>query len=598
MANNFKINFEYKSIGKKASAGRSAALKAQKGMKGLSAPSAISSSRADRQGRQGTIISQRENKQSIGVTKKLDSSIIKLIASNKELAKEQKKASRGGGSSSRVAGAVGKAAGGSAGFGRIGAAIPILGAAIAAIGFTIQKVNQVGNAFIQKASEQIGSVGVGGFQSGRGTYSASQMGSGMKAYRMATGEFGKKKTITSRVKTADAQTISRGSKAGVPAHLRGKVKGTEPKRIAAKYKNVKKTVNVRPDEDQTAMDIGAIYGLSAEDTFKTAGQFQRGGGDFKKSAYMAAGSGIQTELPMLLQGMAGIMTDAMREGINTSDMSTDMAKEISALTMATPGKSVEAALNIVKSFQGVQKQVSGGQMGSVEGLYTARASQRMLMENLGKKSYVKDLTSRGIISGKQAEAISGLGSDASFEQLMKVAPGAAFPLLRQATAEADPAKLQRTVTKDVKKQFGGGAEGFQRFSDFALQTGFSQNQSQIKALWDADNADMGGSQTYQSGQAEISKRARGVRGSAAGMAISQQNRRDNMVFQYGAKFAEASLKMEGAMLRLAEGAAPAAIAGITAVGQATTALAKGLDGLGSKLKTMNSVSSGLSGLFN
>ena len=105
--------------------------------------------------------------------KSLNSSINKLISSNNELAKAVSgmRAGRGGGGvGSGVGAAAGRAGARFGGFGGIGATIP----GIAAIGFAIQKINQIGSAYIEKTSQQLQSVGVAGFRRSRGMYLAGQ----------------------------------------------------------------------------------------------------------------------------------------------------------------------------------------------------------------------------------------------------------------------------------------------------------------------------------------------------------------------------------------------------------------------------------------
>ena len=504
----YNIKFEYKGIGKQAAGNRQKALKAQKTTGTKSGQSASAS------------------RETVTNLRTLNSSILKLIASNKELSRSLgKSSSRGPGFSS------GPGGGGSPGIGQMGASIPIIGAGIAALGFTIQKVNQIGNAYIEKTSQQIGNVGVGGFRRGQGVYSATQMGAGMKAYGTATGKFSK----------------------GV-------------------------------DAPQAALDVGAIYGLSSEETMKTAGQFKRTGANYQKAAAVGMGSGIESELPTLLTGMGSILTDAVREGVNTSNMSEDMARDLSAITMATQGQSVEAALNIVKSFQGVQKQVAGGKMGTVEGLYTAKASQQLLMERLtgkGKEEYIEKLQKEGYISDKQATNIKSLKEDAAFEDLQQMAPGAAFYLTRQTAAETGAPKLQRKVMENIKKKFGSGAEGLQQYTDYALQTGSSLSQSQIKTMWDTKDVGPG---AVTKGEKALKDKAKEVETGTSGMSVKRLQARENLLFNRGKAFADASVKMENKMIDLAEGSMKAAVEGIDTLGTAMKTLSGLVTGLSERIE--------------
>lgn len=521
----YKIKFEYQGMGKQVAVARQRALQVSK--KAIGGTSSSSSAR-----------------ESISSLRTLNSSINKLINSNKELTNAIKRSSGlGGGGSPRSSLKLG---GGSAGFGGIGASIPILGAAIATVGFTIQKINQVGNAYIEKASQQIGNVGIGRFQRGRGVYTGSQMGAGMKSYGMATGKF-----------------LQKGAK-----------------------------------PNKTALDVGAIYGLSAEETLRTAGQFKRAGASYKEAVFGGAGAGIQAELPTLLTGMAGIFTDAVREGINTSSMSKDMAQQISAIALKTPSKSIEAALNIVKSFQGIQKQISGGKIGSAQGLYATKAAQSMLMERLtgeGGADYRSKLLKQGFISEKQATAMSGLKKGAGFEELLQNAPSVAMPLLRKFTAESSPAELQKRTIGLVKKSFGDTPEGRQRFYDFATSQGWAENQSQLETLMGVGE----GGFDMKKGQKIIKQKAKGVEQSAAGMAVKRVQQRESMLFDFGASFAKQSLAIEKSMLNLARKAAPMATSAIESLGDAAMKAAQGLNeikGNYNKIKNkMSKITPGASG---
>jgi len=508
----YKIKFEYEGLGKKASAGRQNALQAQKKSMGLPEISKPLS-------KKGISTQQGFGKETVSSIKVLNKSIKKLISSNESLAKNIK-----GSSALGRGGSGGGLGAGGAGIGRIGASIPILGAAIAAIGFSVQKINQIGNAYIEKASQQLGNVGIGGFRRGEGVYNAAQMGAGMKAYGMGAGQF---------------------------------ATGATP--------------------NKTALQMGGVFGLSAEETLRTAGQFKRAGANYQQAAYTGAGAGIQTELPMLLTGMADILTEAIRDGVNTSDMSKDLAKEVSALTMRTPGKSVEAALNIVRSFQGVQKGLAGGKMGTAQGLFAAKASQQMLMERItgkGGKEYIKSLEDQGFISAKQAKAMGGLEKGTGFEKFLETSPSAAYSLLRKFTAEASPAMLQKRTIGIMKSKFGDTPEGRQRAYDFALSQGFSENQAQLETLMQPGQ-DIG-KKTTEAGRRVLAGKSKQVERSEAGMTVQRQRVRENLIFKYGNEFAKSSLKMEKAMISLAEGVMPVASAAISKLGEVTAEASKSI----------------------
>jgi hypothetical protein len=505
----FNIKFKYDGIGKQASVGRQKALNLSKQDKLNPAKNSLSS----------------PDKSLTISTNKLISSITKLIDSNKHLAK----AISGGGGGGGGGGGDSSPKGGSAGFGRIGASIPLLGAGIAALGFTIQKVNEIGNAYIEKTSQQIGNVGVGGFRFGQGTYRAAEVGAGMKAYGMATGRF----------------------------------------------------ISPKEEVNKFALDVGSVYGLSAEEALGTAGKFKRANANYEQAANVGAGMGIQAELPILLNGMASTLEEAIKNGVDASNMGKDMAKSLAELTMNTPAKSVDAALNIVKGFSGVKSGLERGKMGGLEGLYGAKATRNILMEKItgkGGTDYLEKALQSGYITEEQKKKALQLGPGASYQDLQRTMGAmGSHTLLKKTAEETNPAQLVIKTMQEVQKQYGTGATGFQQFS--TINAGGSFKQSQLQALWQSAQGKEAASDVEDIGKGIISKQAGKVRGSAAGFGVRRDIMRENVVFKYGASFAKASFEMEKAMINVASTAIPIATKGITALGTAATNLATKLDSL-------------------
>lgn len=515
MGNDFKIKFEYKGMGKAASATRQRVLQAQK--------------TATQTGSSST--SERANKEFLSSLKTLNTSINKLIQSNKSLESSIKKANFGGGGGGEGGGGGDK----SGGFGGMGASIPVLGAAIAAIGFTIQKVNQIGSAYMERTGQQFGSVGVAGFRGAHGLYNSAEIGQGMKGYSAGTGRFERKTAV-----------------------------------------------------NQSAIDIGTMFGVPIDETLKQAGIFSRTGGDYGKIANQALGGGIESELPMLLGGLSDTLEEAVKEGINASDMSKDIGKELINLTMKTPGKSVQAALGMMGSFGGVKKTLSAGKMGeSLENMYAAQTTKDIMMQNLtgaNKQIYIDQLASGGYITDKQKEKLLKLKGTSSYEDVQSaVGNVAAHTLFKKTAAETSTDKMMMETTRKIQKQYGSGAEGFQMFSTIADQLGWSDNQSQRMAKWQAAQgkpvagAEKIGSNILEQGTKEVTD-------SAAGMSRARDVRREALMFKYGEKFAEASLQMEGKMLEIADKAAPAVVKGMGYVGDAAISLGNALESLSKKIE--------------
>jgi len=546
----YNIKVKYEQTGKRAAGVRQQAVKA--------AQKAAQRGPGKAGQQRGTVAQQ-----SVRQMKTLTTSIDKLIVSNRKLENAIRSQSGGGGGPIRPGplrrGAPRGASrlfGGAAGFGRMGASIPVIGAGIAALGFTIQKVNQIGNAYIELAGQQLKSVGVGGFRGGRGMFTGAELGAGMKAFSMATGEF---------------LDLSKKSK----------------------KERKKEQVALKPTLDYTT-----IFGLSPEQALGQRGLFKRAGAErgYTRTVEQAAGMGIQTELPTLMGAVAGQLEEAVKNGVNSSSIANDMGREVASLTLATNTKSVDAAMNIIRGFKGVKTQLGRGKLGSLEGMFAAKATREMLMERVtdiskvdildkegkrigettGRERYLSRLQKEGVISKAQREKMLNLGPGATFEDIQRTIGGAgALTLFKKQALEANPATMMRRTIQQVQKTYGATPEGFQRFSAVADQMGWSGNVEQLRAVWQTglrgEPKDVEGV-----GRKIISERAKGVKKSAAGMARRRQIRREDLVMTYGDSFARSAENMEVAMINLAKTTLPFANEGIKTLGTVTGELAKGM----------------------
>jgi hypothetical protein len=266
-----------------------------------------------------------------------------------------------------------------------------------------------------------------------------------------------------------------------------------------------------------------------------------------------------------------------------------MARDLAAITMKTPGQSVEAALSIMRNFQGVRGQVTGGKIQSAQGLFATRAAQSMLMERLsgaGGGEYIENLRKTGFLSDKQASAMQGMfyRGGGSFEELMRKAPGAAYPLLRKFTAETSPIALQQRTLEMAASRFGKTPQGRQRFYDFALSQGWAETQPQLEMMLTGKGMPTAGAETK--GAREISKRANQIQGGPMGMGIKQIRQREELVFKYGESFGEASIKMEKALINLADKSAEYATGAIEQLGGTVIKLSESMKDL---MKTMQNI---------
>lgn len=470
----------------------------------------------------------------IGANRDLLNSIQKLIDSNKKLERAILKISGTGLGGGGGGGSSGLANSGS-GIGRIGAGIGMgVGGGIAAIGFAIQKINQVGNAYIQLAGQQIGTVGMGGFRTGRGVYGSAEMGAGMAAYAKGTGKF------------------ARG-----PARMVHKTYRDEKNilRTRSGYK-FSPGVDVDTENMRAIRNIGAVYGMSASEVYGQAGTFKRAGGDYAKAAAIATDAGIQSDMPILLSGMANILEEAIRNGLDTSEMSKDLEKGFLSLTRFSPTKSVESAMSIVKTFRSVSGQVAAGKFGSYEGMKAAQASRNILMRNLGNEKYVQNLLQKGIISEDQAKKIQGMGKGATYTQLQKTIGNAgALSLLTHTASTAKDAEILKESMRITQGQFGSSTEAKQKAYFVYKGLGGVLQQQQYYTAWDeAKSPEL--KYNKAKGMKTIKTDARATLGSSAGMAKAKMQMEEGMLLKHGPKFAEVSFLLEKNLLSLAEGAVP------------------------------------------
>jgi hypothetical protein len=452
----------------------------------------------------------------LGKDKQLITSIQELTKSNKNLEKTIKAGgARPGGSPARppIPGGGGQAPG----IGQIGASLPIVGAGIAALGFTIQKINQIGNAYIELAGQQLRTVGMAGFRRGQGIYGATEMGAGMAAFAKGTGRF--------------AENIDVGA---------GRIK--------------------------KALAIGTRYGMSAEQVLGQAGTFKRAGGRLGREAGAAVAGGMEADMPILLSGMASVLEEAIRAGIDTTDMAKDLGRGLTALAMETPAKSAEAALAIMRSFQGVKQGVAQGRVAGYEELEVAQAGRDVLMERLSDQKYVENLTKSGWISERQQKAISGLEPGASFSDLQKtIGVAGAQSLMQKTVGETKDVELLMRIAQNAQREYGTGAEARQVYQMTKQAMGSPMKQEQTLAVWNLAQKGLPKSE-WAKGLEDIRKGAGRVEAGEAGIGAQRMIERQNLILKYGDSFALASRKMETALIQLADKSIGATVTAVNGLG--------------------------------
>ena len=511
----YNINFKYKSGGGTASSGMGAVA----GMR----QKAIQAS--TKQGASGTLRPDDSARKLIDTNIKLSTNILKLNQSVTMLtaAMKNNRGMIGGG----VVGGGGHGGSGldsSAGFGGMGSSIPIAGAAIALTGFVIKKVNQIGNAYISKTSEQAKSVGVGGFRSGQGMYGATEMGAGMHSFGMASGKFSQRET-----------------------------------------------------PNAAAIQSGNIFGLSASETLGQAGTFQRAGADYSKALYTGAGAGMETELPKLMQALAGTLEEAVKNGVNTSDLSKDLGEDMVALTMSTTTKSVDAAMKVAQSAGGSKTKAATGQMENIEDLFVWRGAEEDLMSSLNdttvdpktglteKQKKLQYLEERKYINPLQK---------AELEKQKKIG---ASELVKVGGEELLNTAIQDTVTNMSDVSAAKKIESGYRSIDSNMSVnrmeilsnalgGMGKNLRTVSIAKDKDY-----SMSALSGKNKLDEFEKNeVLDKAPALGVSFQNTKDNDLFTYGHSFAQTTIEMDTAMRTLAKNGMDAATTGITEMGEAAT----------------------------
>jgi hypothetical protein len=512
----YNIKFKYEGMGKQAIQARKQAIQATQTM----------------EQKQGNKIPLEQLNILKKMTKQFDSMIFILKSISSGMG-----AGTGGGGGGGHGGAGYPSPGGGGGFGSKFKGFAGAAAIGGVIGYAIHKVNEIGSAYIEKASEQAKSVGYVGFRRGQGMYTGAEVGAGMKEYAKATGRF----------------------------------------------QNVTKP-------DKTAMSVGAMYGLSAEETLGVAGHFTRGGANYGKSAQQGAGMGIQTDLPILLKSMGDTFEESVRDGVDTSQMGKDMAATMAQITLKTPGRDIGAVTNMIKQFDGVKSNLERGKMAGFEEMYAFRATKQSLMSKLtdtGEEglAFREKLLKEGHIDEKGFAAISKLGKGSSYEDLQRgLGPLGAEYLRKKETGETDPVTLMRETQRIRMDEYGKGTRGLYAETSLNDSLGGSQKQWQIKAVRDAIKEGKPIDVTKK-GEEVISKGEKAVSEGPSGIAMQKILMHENLLLNYGLSFANAAMKMEKSLMNMAEKAAPGAIKALNGLSNVADKVSDGLTRASKNFKT-------------
>lgn len=412
---------------------------AQRYTRGLRGMGAVSSAREAMQQAQdfkrvlskglGRDTTDRSNRVLIRSVQQLDKSLIKLDKSITDLNASM----RGGRAPSHGPGGPrpgGFTSGFGARFGGVGRAMGFLGVPIAAMAYVTKKALDIGRASIAKVLEQQATAGVAGLQTtGRytGVFSAAEFGRYMKERRMAAG------TFAPNVK--EYQT-GKG--------LRGAPLGVQTAAIFGTGAEFAKTAGL--------LDISArVRGRTGEQELNDiiTRTFRRG----EKGV-----TGIGTELPFLLREITSNMEEAVREGINGSDMAKDMASQVVSLARVMPGGQVRTAMQIQKSLMDVQKQAARGP-GDVPQWRMHIAARRLIMgTGIQSQQMQKRLVESGLATPDMIEAARQ--RKLSHNQMMMLTTG-----LNQLA----PGAVREEFMKDIVTTVGGQGTQHERASRLARE---------------------------------------------------------------------------------------------------------------------------------
>ena len=179
-----------------------------------------------------------------------------------------------------------------------------------------------------------------------------------------------------------------------------------------------------------------------------------------------------------------------------------------------------------------------------------------------------------------------LGPGATYKQFQEAAGvQTAYALEEKMTRETRKSKFAMRTMAEIQKDYGTEAEGMHLARKLmGKELGGAQA---FDPIWMATKKGISAKEfvsQQEKGKVIRTKLAKAVVTDKPGMAKRQAVRKEDLIMEYGAKFAETSIKMDKAMMKLASEAAPAAITGITAVGKATSALAKQIDNLSKRIK--------------
>jgi len=593
----YNINFKYKSGGGTAGSGMGAV--------GGMRSKAIQAS--TKQGVTGTTRPDDSAKKLIDTNIKLSTNILKLNQSVTMLTATIKNRGLGNPSSPSSPSSPGNDKKGYSFMGIAGAAS--LGGIS---GFLISKIGQIGDAYMQRASMQRGSSGIGGFKtSGVGNYMANDISAMNKAYRMASGDFSnindlvplKRRGLSDEEQKEfmDLASSSFKTREGVlSGNGRDYMKETpEERRLKDRQEAIKNSPFKDESKRQNKIRLaklselkgsmvndtsnltkyGTVFGIDSNELGAQAGNIRRGGGDINKIIGMGMGMGQKQEMPGFMTYLSSTMEEAITAGMSNWSKPEELASDLAGYIALSDNKSAKFATGMLNKSKNSQVQASKGKIDSYDGLNTWFASQDVLMDNFktkeGKEKYLAEALNSNKISQEQYQKGLTLKDGASYYDLTQTIGHSAATYLTEEIA-ADPANVSKVLGAKmgrIKGTWGDTVEGMQQYSHINNAMGGALTNAEIRLAYkDPSKANISTSKGISNLDAEYED----WNSNGGGMEASRARMRDRTALAQG-EIADAALKMETALYKLATTASNTAIEGIKALGDATSGLAERLN---------------------
>jgi len=436
------------------------------------------------------------------------------------------------------------------GVGMMGAGLGLgFGALLGALGFIVSQVTKVGRAYGSTVMQQAGTEGVAGFQfGGRGPVSHAQLGQYQAAKFKAAGQRG----------------------GAAPAKYGGSI-----------------------------LQYGFRMGISQQELGQQVGMIGRfsTGGD-PEAAYggilaRASQQGRNLEIPQMMQAISSALADAVKEGVNDSDLASDMAKEIGlfSATRAGPANRL-AGISIARTTGQQRAGIQRGEVTTVGQRMRMEAAQQMMRN----PDVMQSLVDQGVISAKSAN-FAGTNPYANMSNADMRA--AVQHLMRTRSADVEQAYIRKTMRVVGVDKNTDLATAFNRIVQFEQNVNPNRSRAEIMqqyrktlyqdrgmGLTDKQRAanqtaftrqtGFGRTRTLKFGEAsDLSvpfDKTRGYNMSEGVGAAEQQ--KTNFLIEHGAAAYRATVQLDQAMMRLAATAGKPANTAITGLGRAIDRLSK------------------------